>query len=64
MDKEVALATARLIASLPRMFDALLIAKKEFESRDGAGTCPLEIEELLEDLSQYNTQEKPQRKAD
>jgi len=45
---------AELICAAPRMLEALQIAKTEFEARDGAGTCPLEIEELLEELSQHN----------
>jgi len=47
-------ANGRLIAVAPRMLEALQIAKTEFEARDGAGTCPVEIEELLEELSQHN----------
>jgi len=45
---------AELICAAPRMLEALQIAKTEFEARDGAGTCPLEIEDLLEELSQHN----------
>ena len=47
-------ANARVIAAAPRMLVALQMAKEEFEKRDGAGTCPTEIEELLEELSWQN----------
>ena len=50
---------AELICAAPRMLEALKIAKAEFEARDGAGTCPVEIEELLEELSQHNATRKP-----
>ena len=48
-----------LICAAPRMLEALQIAKTEFEARDGAGTCPLEIEDLLEELSQHNDLGQP-----
>ena len=47
-------ANARVIAAAPRMLVALQMAKEEFEKRDGAGTCPTEIEDLLEDILGHN----------
>ena len=47
-------AISRLIAASPKMLAALQIAKAEFEQRDGAGTCPTEIEDLLEDILGHN----------
>jgi hypothetical protein len=45
---------AILIAAAPNMLAALKIAKDEFERRDGAGTCPSEIEDLLEEILGQN----------
>lgn len=42
---------AKLIAAAPRMLFALQLVKEEFERRDGAGTCPDEIEEILNEFS-------------
>jgi len=50
-------AISKLIAASPRMLDALKIAKAEFEQRDGAGTCPTEIEDLLEEIFEQNVKE-------
>ena len=47
-------ANARLIAAAPKMLIALQTAKAEFEARDGAGTCPSEIEDLLEEILGQN----------
>ena len=43
-------ANANLIVAAPKMLSALQSAKAEFEARDGAGTCPSAIEELLEEI--------------
>ena len=49
-------ANARVIAAAPKMLVALKIAKEEFERQDGAGTCPTEIEELLEEILGQNAE--------
>jgi hypothetical protein len=45
---------AILIAAAPKMLSALKIAKDEFERRDGARTCPVEIENLLGEILGQN----------
>jgi len=55
-------ANARLIAAAPKMLIALQTAKAEFEARDGAGTCPSEIEDLLEEILGQNDQVEARRK--
>jgi hypothetical protein len=42
--------------TIPKMLIALQTAKEEFERRDGAGTCPSEIEDLLEEILGQNPQ--------
>lgn len=41
-------ARACLLVAAPDMLDALILAKSEFEKLEGAGTCPLEIEDAIE----------------
>jgi hypothetical protein len=42
---------AELICAAPKMLEALKIAKVVFEARYGEGSCPAEIEQLLEEFS-------------
>lgn len=45
---------AILISAAPDMLDALEYARDEFERRDGAGTCPLEIIDAIESAKGVN----------